>query len=56
MTPQHDNHSVPARSELGAWHLRHWVWDAIFYVSLALPLLAYWFDQAPDAAQKRSNQ
>lgn len=53
MTPQHDNHSVPARSELGAWHLRHWVWDAIFYVSLALPLLAYWFDQAPDAAQKQ---
>ena len=53
MTTQHDNHSVPARSELGAWHLRHWVWDAIFYVSLALPLLAYLFDQAPDATQKQ---
>ncbi|MBP8293445.1 MAG: sensor histidine kinase [Caldilineaceae bacterium] len=53
MTTQHDNHSVPARSELGAWHLRHWVWDAIFYVSLALPLLAYLFDQAPGATQKQ---
>ncbi len=51
MTMQHDNHSLPVRTAPSAWHQRYWVWGAIFYGSLALPLLAYWLDPAPAATQ-----
>jgi signal transduction histidine kinase len=53
MTMQRDNHSLPARTAPSAWHQLYWVWSTIFVASLTLPLLVYWFDPAPNAAQKQ---